>query len=560
MRVGGVKTFVVVLLGALASASSAAAQQAQPASKSDAPKQPYTVNGLALGARVPSGSAAYKAYDCSPSSLFKGFTWCHRTSTDKKSGTKINTSYSLLHAADGAVVYANQSSEPSSYTSKDVKEELQRLKDKYGAQPRILNMPHKPEFAEGVIATWGDVALEPLDAESMRILATGKSPGKGLLLDFIGNLRRSAQVGLPVYRLAGGSGFVWSASYGKKGGGALRSAAVDASAFSPGPAVPAAAAPAPTPASAPATTVQSPAPAPVTSQAPSPAPAASQAPAPAAAAAPKPAPAPAISQTAPPAAASQTPPAAAAPSAPGPALAAAPTPAPAAAASPPPAAAPAASSALATGQSPAAATDKAGEKEVNAAELTQTIETLKAELASSAMKIAQLETVKDQAERAVAQAQQARADAETAKAQAERASVADRSALEGKTRWFEILAYAAIAGLIAVLAINALLLMRRRASQATEEDISEVDIRPLSEPSSAVLPEPQPQPRSDHLEPEPHAEPLKTQTAPQYRGDLVSENIFGRELERHVARINALDDETDVTTQREAQPALLKPS
>jgi hypothetical protein len=553
MRVGGVKTFSVVLLGVLASASSAAAQQAQPASKSDAPKQPYTVNGLALGARAPSGSAAYKAFDCGPSSLFKGFTWCHRTSKEKKSGTKINTSYSLLHSADGAIVYSNQSSEPSSYTSKDVKEELQRLKDKYGAQPRILNMPHKPEFAEGVIATWGDVALEPLDAESMRILATGKSPGKGLLLDFIGNLRRSAQVGLPVYRLTGGSGFVWSASYGKKGGGALRSAAVDASAFSPGPAVSAAAAPAPSSASAPAATAQTP----VTS--PSPAPDASPAPAPAAAAVPKPAPAPAISQTVPLGAASQTPPAAAAPSAPGPALAAAPTPAPAAVASPPPAAAPAASTAPAAPQ-PAPATDKANEKEVNAAELTQTIETLKGELASSATKIAQLETAKDQAERAMAQAQQARADAETAKAQAERASVADRSALEGKTRWFEILAYAAIAGLIAVLAINALLLMRRRASQATEEDISEVDIRPLSEPSSAALSEPQPQPRSDHLEPERHAEPLKTETAPQYPGDLISENIFGRELERHVARINALDDETDVTTQRETQPALLKPS
>ena len=192
--------------------------------------------------------------------------------------------------------------------------------------------------------------------------------------------------------------------------------------------------------------------------------------------------------------------------------------------------------------------------------MNQTIETLKFQLASSATKIAQLETAKGEAEQALAQAQQARAAAETAKVQAERAGVADRSALEGKARWLEILAYAAIAGLIAVLAINALLLMRRRASEATEEDISEVDIRPLSEPSPAALPEPQPQPRADHLEPEPHAEPLKTETAPQQRGDLISENIFGRELERHVARINALDDDPDLTTQRETQPALLKPS
>jgi cytoskeletal protein RodZ len=157
----------------------------------------------------------------------------------------------------------------------------------------------------------------------------------------------------------------------------------------------------------------------------------------------------------------------------------------------------------------------------------------------------------------MAQAQRARADAESAKAQAERASVADRSALEGKTRWFEILAYAAFAGLIAVLAINALLLMRRRANEATEEDISEVDVRPLSEPSSAAVPEP----LSEHLEPKSDAEPLKAEeTATQYRGDLISENIFGRELERHVARINALDDDPDLSTQRETQPALLKPS
>ena len=560
MRVGGVKTIVVVLCGVLAGASSAAAQQAQPASKSDAPTQPFTVNGLALGARVPSGSAAYKAYDCGPSSLFKGFTWCHRTSTEKKSGTKINTSSSLMHSADGAIVYANQSSEPSSYTSKEVKAELQRLKDKYGAQPRILNMPHKPEFAEGVIATWGDVTLEPLDAESMKILATGKSPGKGLLLDFIGNLRRSAQVGLPVYRLAGGAGFVWSASYGKKGGGALRSAAVDASAFSPGAAT-ATAAPAPSPAPA-ATTATTPAPAPVTSQAPSSAPEVSPVSPPAAAAAPKPVPAPATSQTSPRAVASPTPPATAAPQTPAPALAAAPTPARAPAAAPPSAPAPAASSALGAAQSPAPATDKANEKDANSAELNQTIEKLKAELASSATRIAQLETAKDQAERATAQAQQARADAETARAQAELAIGVDRQALEGKTRWLEILAYAAIAGLIAVLAINALLMMRRRAGEASEEDVSDVDIKPLSAPSSAAQLELLPDRLSEQLlESKPHPEPLKAEeTATQYPGDLISENIFGRELERHVARINALDDETDVTAPRETQPALLKPS
>src|SRR5262249_22255352 len=153
-------------------------------------------------------------------------------------------------------------------------------------------------------------------------------------------------------------------------------------------------------------------------------------------------------------------------------------------------------------------------------------EKLKAELASSATKIAQLETAKDQAERAMAQAQQARANAETARAQAELAIGVDRQALEGKTRWFEILAYAAIAGLIAVLAINALLLMRRRASEATEEDNSEVDIRPLPAPSSPAVLESLPDRLSEQLESKPQAEPLKAEeTATQYRDDVISENI-----------------------------------
>ena len=515
MRVGGVKTIVVVLLGLVAGANIGGAQQAesQAPSKSDAPKQSYTVNGLALGARVASGSAAYKAYDCNRSELFKGFTWCHRNSTEKKSGSKINSSYSVLHSADGAVVYTNQSSEPSSFTSKEVKAEIQSLAQKYGAQPRILNMPRKPEFAEGVIAVWGDVALEPLDAASISVLATGKSPGKGLLLDFIGNLRRSAQVGLPVYRLAGGPGFVWSASYGKKGGGAVRSAAVDASAFSPSPA-----GRAPADAAAP---VASPAPAPVASPAPSSAPVASPAPSPAPVAPPAPSAAPAASPAPSPAVvASPTPgPVIATTPSPAPVVSPAPGPAPVVSAAPGPA--------VATATSPSPAADKGPERDVALAESNQTIEKLKADLASSAGKIAELETAKDQAERALRQAQQARADAENDKDQAERATIAERKGFDGKTQALQILAYAAVAALIAVLAINALvfLIRRKRPEQASdEEDVS-------------------PQARS--LEPETLSEPIKTEeTETQYRGELVSENIFGRELERHVARINALQDET----------------
>ena len=81
---------------------------------------------------------------------------------------------------------------------------------------------------------WGKVVLDPLDSESLKLLAEGRRPTKkGYFIDFIGNFARSAKEGLPVYRLSGGLGFVWVASYDQKGRGTLRFSALDASATSP---------------------------------------------------------------------------------------------------------------------------------------------------------------------------------------------------------------------------------------------------------------------------------------------------------------------------------------
>jgi hypothetical protein len=86
-------------------------------------------------------------------------------------------------------------------------------------------------MADGVIAVWGKITLERLDQNSVKLLADGKSPKKGLLIDFIGNFVRSAKEGLPIYRIDGGPGFIWGASFDRKGRGTLRMAAVDASGF-----------------------------------------------------------------------------------------------------------------------------------------------------------------------------------------------------------------------------------------------------------------------------------------------------------------------------------------
>jgi hypothetical protein len=93
-------------------------------------------------------------------------------------------------------------------------------------------MPHRAGLPDGIIALWGKTTLEPLDQDSIKILAEGKSPKKGLLVDFIGNFTRSAKEGLPIYRIGGGPGALRAGSFDQEARGTLRFAAVDASGLS----------------------------------------------------------------------------------------------------------------------------------------------------------------------------------------------------------------------------------------------------------------------------------------------------------------------------------------
>jgi hypothetical protein len=194
----------------------------------------YVVGGVALGATVQSGSSTYREYKCAPSDQFDGFTWCQKTRKGKERRGKFNAIYSILHSPDGAAVYVNRYQEPAFFGASEPNDDIQRYSLKIGESPRITRMPHRPGFPNGILASWGKVELEPLDNDDIKALAEGRRPiKKGYLIDFIGNFARSAKEGLPVYRLSGGAGFVWVASYGLKGRGTLRLLAVDASAISP---------------------------------------------------------------------------------------------------------------------------------------------------------------------------------------------------------------------------------------------------------------------------------------------------------------------------------------
>lgn len=190
----------------------------------------FTVDGLVLGGKVAFESANYNEYRCGPSEQFDGFTWCQRRKTESSPRGQYSSSNSILHSADGTAFYINRYLEPAFFAGSEANDDINRLSLKFGT-PRIISMPRQPDISNGVIAVWGDVMLEPLDGGSVSQLAAGQDVRAGLLIDHIGNFRRSAQRGLPVYRIGGGAGYVWAASWNANGVGTLRFLTTDVAAL-----------------------------------------------------------------------------------------------------------------------------------------------------------------------------------------------------------------------------------------------------------------------------------------------------------------------------------------
>jgi hypothetical protein len=400
----------------------------------------YAVDGLAVATQLNFGRASYREYKCNPSDQFEGFIWCQKTRAEKARRGSRTTTYSLLHSKDGNVSYINRSQESASFDPSESELTIERYSRELGESARILKAPHRSGLPHGVIAVWGKITLEPLDQDSIKLLADGKNPRKGFLIDYLRDFTRSAKEGLPIYRIVGGPGLIWAASSDQKGRGTLRLAAVDVSGFAPPPdsaAVDQIAAPTQQEEPPPPTTVVATAAAAQQEQLPPPA---------------------TVMATAAPAQPEQLPP---------PVTVAA-------------IAAPAQQEQLPPPVTVVATAAPAQQEEVSS-ELNRTIEKLQADLAISTTRVAELERAKSVAERALAEAGQAKLDAENAKQQAEQARVAENAsshALIGQLRaekaatgtkiprW-EIVLYGAIGGVLFFLATSAIgSLIKRGTAQS----------------------------------------------------------------------------------------------
>jgi tetratricopeptide (TPR) repeat protein len=202
------------------------------------PISKYVVNGLdglSLGGRVSPQSKVYQEYQCTPSAQFESVTWCNKQRDEKGDSRGLyRSSYTIAHSREGTIGYLNRSLEPAFFNAGEVEADIERLSRKFGEQARrVRPYVRLGSNTDGIIATWGKVALEPLDATGTSELAAGRSPRKGILVDFLGNLSESARQGLDVYRVTGGPGFVWAGSFNSAGQGTLRFFAIDPSALLP---------------------------------------------------------------------------------------------------------------------------------------------------------------------------------------------------------------------------------------------------------------------------------------------------------------------------------------
>jgi hypothetical protein len=229
----GISTFDGGVARGRASCRIQMAQSVLPTRLTSAPTDPFSVDGWTLGSKMPYGNPAYQQYQCVLSQKFEEFVWCTKTISDKEQRGRFRASFSMLRAEDGAVVYANRYQEPAYWSANEVANDIQRYSHKFGQEPHIYQLPVRPGLPKGTLATWGKVVLELIVGDELRLLGEDKPLKKGIAIDFIGNFTQSARQGLPIYRLAGGPGFVWAASYNQSGRGTLRFSAVDASTYSP---------------------------------------------------------------------------------------------------------------------------------------------------------------------------------------------------------------------------------------------------------------------------------------------------------------------------------------
>jgi tetratricopeptide (TPR) repeat protein len=177
----------------------------------------YTVDGWKLGTIVTGPSL--QSYSCKPSNAFEQLTSCNRTQTRNR-GYDYGTFGTVMHNESGVTVLLKVKVAPVRISKNEIQKEIVELSRELGGRPVAIDwVDGNADQPPSVIARWGQIKLESVDSDASDAVQSGKYPSIDVLVDTLGDVQRSVQSGLQVYRILGGTGFVYSASFDKNGRG-----------------------------------------------------------------------------------------------------------------------------------------------------------------------------------------------------------------------------------------------------------------------------------------------------------------------------------------------------
>src|SRR5262249_40945932 len=156
-----------------------------------------------------------------------GFNWCQRKRQESSGRSGFSASNSLLYRRDGTLAYVSREIVPAFFAAGDIVAEIKRLTARFGERAQVLRLPPREGLPSAVLALWGQIEIELVEETDATALA--RDPRQVLLIDYLGDVRRSAELAQPVCRRGGGGGFLWTATHDEQGRGTLRFLALDAS-------------------------------------------------------------------------------------------------------------------------------------------------------------------------------------------------------------------------------------------------------------------------------------------------------------------------------------------
>ncbi len=168
------------------------------------------------------------SFGCKPADDVYNATRCDRKQQRNIKGTTVPVTNAFIYDQDRTVIYTMMGAPAAALNTSVVQAEVQSLSSQMNEQPANVNWPNVQDGApNAVFATWGSVKLEEVGGTDLSDIADGKDPHLGVLVDTLGDLPTSAKKGFPIYRITGGRGFLYTASFDANGRGRKRYIAID---------------------------------------------------------------------------------------------------------------------------------------------------------------------------------------------------------------------------------------------------------------------------------------------------------------------------------------------